>query len=893
MSGTQLNLAGYKLTFDDQFADDTNADIGLPGTPGIKWETEPFYGANGTNGANPTPPGQPGSLFSLQDGMLVENMDSNSTDSPYLDTNPNGVPGGFSQQYGYFEVSAKLTGQSGYNSDFWMMPNSGPWPPEMDIYEHNGYIPGDYEMTNHGGDASTPPDNLDLYTVPNLTTQFNTFGFMWTPTTLTWYINGQEVFSAPTASNENQPFNLILSGGPSNNVAWLPPPLAGSSDQYDIQWVHAYSNDPNAAEIAGMPGYQDHDGSTSLGGSTGGTSGGTSGAIDYITPGVGSFTDTAGNVYTLTAADVATENGQAMNGGGGTGAMEYANGTVYGQDMGSGTWYTWDQSINNWQLATTPPPPPSGGSSGSGGGTGTGTGGTGGSSGGSGSTGSGGDTGGGSGGGSTVAPAPAAAVGYDTETLGPNVTIGGNWQKFDWFGTDPSQVNATQNADGSVTIAGGGNTYGGQLATATLDSNGNVVGEVFGGGLYAQATISAPGPTYGLSGSADPQAPAFWSSTLAGYLGSGTGVEPDFMEMDGQSPGQYGTALHYWVNGVATNANTGSPINTGTDLSQPHTYGFLWVPATATTQGQIKYFFDGQQVGNTVTWNQNDGSPASHLDGQQLLLLLGAGPNAPENVSNVQVWQASTAGDTIGNPPPPPPPPVIPVPLVVPGAGSFVDAAGNVYTLDAQDNALENGQPMNGGAGTGQMEYFNGNIFASDFSSGTWYEWSQNQNNWIVPTIPPPANTATGQNPTTITMTATQTAATTISESNIVLNLAGGNKITFTGGSSIINATGSNTVADQGSDNTVVLGATGKTTLNANALKNGDTFDLSKALAATSWDGNTSDLSTYLKMTTSGWNHQNAVLEIRDTATGSWRSEAVFTKSGALDLSQFLVHAKT
>ena len=352
---SSLSLSGYKLTFDFEFAAMSNSDFGLPGTPGITWETEVFYKetSNGGQGTvNPTPPGQPGSLFSLQDGVLVENM--TTTQAPYLDTNPNGVPGGFSQQYGYFEVRAQLTDTSGYNSDFWMMPNSGPWPPEFDVYEHNGYIAGDYEMTNHGGDASTPVNNLALYSVPNLTTSFNTFGFMWTPTTLTWSINGQEVFSAPTASNENQPFNLILSGGPSY-LAWLPPPLAGTIDQYKIAWVHAYSNDPNAKEIAGMTGYQDHDGSTSLGvvvekPPVVGT------GISYITAGSGSFTDAVGNVYTVDAADNALENGKLMAGGSGTGAMEYANGIVYGQDRGSGTWYTWDQST--WTLASVAPPPP-------------------------------------------------------------------------------------------------------------------------------------------------------------------------------------------------------------------------------------------------------------------------------------------------------------------------------------------------------------------------------------------------------------------------------------------------------------------------------------------------------------------------------------------------------
>jgi serralysin len=270
MSGA-LSLSGYQLTFDDEFADDTNSDIGKPGTSGIKWETEPFYGdtSNGGQGTiNPTPPGQPGSLYSFQNGYLVLSMDPQQ--APYLDTNPNGVQGGLSQQYGYFEIRAQLTGTSGYNADFWMIPSSGGAPPEIDVFEHNGYIAGDYEMTYHS--STSPVHNLDLYEVPGVTTGFHDFGVMWTPDTLTWYIDGQAVFSSPKSSGEDRPLSLILSGGPSYE-SWLPEPAGGSSDQYKIQWVHAYSKDPNATEIAGTPSYKDHDGSASLGGSSNSSTG--------------------------------------------------------------------------------------------------------------------------------------------------------------------------------------------------------------------------------------------------------------------------------------------------------------------------------------------------------------------------------------------------------------------------------------------------------------------------------------------------------------------------------------------------------------------------------------------------------------------------------------------
>jgi Cellulase (glycosyl hydrolase family 5) len=63
-----------------------------------------------------------------------------------------------------------------------------------------------------------------------------------------------------------------------------------------------------------------------------------------ITPGSGTFKDAAGNTYAVDTSNNADENGQPIPGGGGTSAMAYFNGIVYGQDAGSGQWYTWNQT---------------------------------------------------------------------------------------------------------------------------------------------------------------------------------------------------------------------------------------------------------------------------------------------------------------------------------------------------------------------------------------------------------------------------------------------------------------------------------------------------------------------------------------------------------------------
>lgn len=62
--------------------------------------------------------------------------------------------------------------------------------------------------------------------------------------------------------------------------------------------------------------------------------------------------------------------------------------------------------------------------------------------------------------------------------------------------------------------------------------------------------------------------------------------------------------------------------------------------------------------------------------------------------------------------------------IVTPGVGSFTDGAGNVYTIDAFGNADENGNPIPGGSGTSEMEYYNGNVYGQDSTTGDWYTWN-------------------------------------------------------------------------------------------------------------------------------------------------------------------------
>jgi hypothetical protein len=270
----------------------------------------------------------------------------------------------------------------------------------------------------------------------------------------------------------------------------------------------------------------------------------------------------------------------------------------------------------------------------------------------------------------TQAPRPAAEVGFNTQTFGPDIHLLRNWFKFDFFWVKPATIPVRSNPNGGVTIAGpGGNDYGAQLCTAHFDpTTGTWAGMAFGNGAFFEATLSFTGAYHG-------PGPTFWANDIETMHnrtasnrniqwpnqspGFGNWIEADVVEFNA-SGRAYGIAMHNWygeatdTQDVNTGAILGSPVTTPaeTDFSQPHKYGLLWVPATSSTKGYAKWYFDDVQVGNSVTWDQysqsaipppvSGTSAFSVIDTRHLVLILGTGSN-PVTISAVSVWQRSPA----------------------------------------------------------------------------------------------------------------------------------------------------------------------------------------------------------------------------------------------------------
>jgi hypothetical protein len=256
---------------------------------------------------------------------------------------------------------------------------------------------------------------------------------------------------------------------------------------------------------------------------------------------------------------------------------------------------------------------------------------------------------------------------------------GFQWYLNNAFGqVTPSSV-AVFNAGGTVTLTGTPTNYQAQFSSVTVKSaSPYFVGTAFGCGGYFTAEIAFnPAQVNTANGW-----PAWWSMSVevvvnqpstVQWTGQPTGYahfsEVDFFEKDGASyPAQYDSTVWdtsgiYGVTcgGAWCQFGSGSEapgpvdiVTPKTDFTLYHRIAALWVPATSTTSGYIKFYFDDVLVNSGVSWTQyvaaSDAPPITTatpwafgvLDTQHLVLFLGTG-NSPISVRSVDVWQGSGA----------------------------------------------------------------------------------------------------------------------------------------------------------------------------------------------------------------------------------------------------------
>ncbi len=147
----------------------------------------------------------------------------------------------FSQQYGYFEVRAKIPGGGkGLWPAFWMLPSKGGWPPELDILEAIGSAPYYLHQGIHSTNGSK---GLGANTPNNNSLDFHTYGMDWTKDKITFYYDGVKRAEFAATVDLNTPMYMILNqavggnwpGSPDSTTDW-------SKANFQVDYVRAYKH---------------------------------------------------------------------------------------------------------------------------------------------------------------------------------------------------------------------------------------------------------------------------------------------------------------------------------------------------------------------------------------------------------------------------------------------------------------------------------------------------------------------------------------------------------------------------------------------------------------------------------------------------------------------------
>src|SRR5665213_1058773 len=142
---------------------------------------------------------------------------------------------GLSQTYGAYFVRSRVTGAGPTGVEL-LWPVANVWPPEIDFNETNGSTSGT-TATNIWAATSTTRSQVQVNLSINMT-QWHTWGVIWTPTSVTYTVDGQVWGTVTNASQvPNQPMTLDLQQQTWCSSGWACP---SSPQSMLVDWVTEY-----------------------------------------------------------------------------------------------------------------------------------------------------------------------------------------------------------------------------------------------------------------------------------------------------------------------------------------------------------------------------------------------------------------------------------------------------------------------------------------------------------------------------------------------------------------------------------------------------------------------------------------------------------------------------
>ena len=203
-----VNLNNYHLTFDDEFSGTSiaAANWNVATTP-----NQTHFLLDQPKASNVT----------VSDGLLhMRANKGDTTDGLPYSTAAIDTKGHVVVQYGYIEASIKVPDAKGMTPAFWLYPQSGMWTHEIDIMEMFLADPTTNGMTLHyGGDTGHDQFLTSSFTGPDFSAGFHTFGMEWTPSKITWSIDGVDRFTV-TSNIPTEPMYVLLTQNTDDTRSW-------------------------------------------------------------------------------------------------------------------------------------------------------------------------------------------------------------------------------------------------------------------------------------------------------------------------------------------------------------------------------------------------------------------------------------------------------------------------------------------------------------------------------------------------------------------------------------------------------------------------------------------------------------------------------------------------
>lgn len=247
LAGSPAQAGGNTMTFQDNFnAFNWSAD----GSHG--WMTTyPWSGLRTLSGNNEaecyTDPTVGTNPFSLAAGVL--SLSAAPADPAH---NPCHLPytsglittfKSFSQLYGIFEIRARMPRGQGLWPAFWLLPSSGAYSSELDVFEVLENATTTLYSTTHGIINGAWGADSQKLNVADTTTQFHVYSVDWEPKTITFRIDGKVTATAPTPSSMNTPMFMLINLAVGGWGSWPGTPDGSTPFPASLQvdWARAYA----------------------------------------------------------------------------------------------------------------------------------------------------------------------------------------------------------------------------------------------------------------------------------------------------------------------------------------------------------------------------------------------------------------------------------------------------------------------------------------------------------------------------------------------------------------------------------------------------------------------------------------------------------------------------